>query len=222
MLFFQLFISFFLLSKQNAHDELSVLSGTEWRLVQCNYDNKLRTVNHRATLTFADDLSEMIGNDGCSDINCQIVVGFNKITVKSVTSPGKKSCVGKEKLTVAKNFISTLRNHTSYKISGNYLTFYNGSIARLVFAKIITDGEESTIIKRSYKVDPVYYNKGGRKYLKLYDFVSLSNIYIEKIAGFSFVPGYIYNIEMKTTVLGEGASKKTSYELIRVVSKVER
>ena len=71
-------------------------------------------------------------------------------------------------------------------------------------------------------MDGVYYNKGGRKYLKLYDFVSQSNIYIEKIAGFSFVPGYIYNIEMKTTVLGEGASKKTSYELIRVVSKVER
>ena len=109
MLFFQLFISFFLLSKQNAHVELSALSGTQWRLVQCNYDNKLRTVNHRATLTFADDLSEMIGNDGCSDINCQIVVGYNKITIKSITSPGKKSCVGKEKLTVAKNFISTLR-----------------------------------------------------------------------------------------------------------------
>lgn len=80
-----------------------------------------------------------------------------------------------------KNFISTLRNHTSYKISGNYLTFYNGSIARLVFAKIISDGEESTIIKRSYKVDPVYYNKGGRKYLKLHDFVSQTNIYIEKL-----------------------------------------
>jgi hypothetical protein len=84
MLFFQLFISFFLLSKQNAHDELSALSGTQWRLVQCNYDNKLRTVNHRATLTFADDLSEMIGNDGCSDINCQIVVGYNKITMSKV------------------------------------------------------------------------------------------------------------------------------------------
>ena len=107
--------------------------------------------------------------------HCQIVVGYNKITIKSITSPGKKSCVGKEKLTVAKNFISTLRNHTSYKISGNYLTFYNGSIARLVFAKIISDGEESTIIKRSYKVDPVYYNKGGRKYLKLHDFVSQTN-----------------------------------------------
>jgi len=222
MLFFQLFISLFLLNSQNTHDELSALSGTEWRLVQCNYDNKLRTVNHRATLTFADDLSEMIGNDGCSNINCQIAVGYNKIEVKSITSPGKKSCVGKEKLTVAKNFITTLRNHTSYKVSGNYLTFYNGSIARLVFAKIITEGEESTIIKRSYKVDGVYYNKGGRKYLKLYDFVSQSNIYIEKIVGFSFVPGYIYNIEMKTTILGEGASMKTSYELIRVVSKVER
>jgi len=164
----------------------------------------------------------MVGNDGCSDINCKIIVGYNKINVKNITSPGKKSCVGKEKLTVAKNFISTLRNHTSYKISGNYLTFYNGSIAILVFAKIFTDGEESTIIKRSYKVDPVYHNKGGRKYLKLYDFVSQSNIYIEKITGFSFVPGYIYNIEMKTTILGEGTSKKTSYELIRVVSKVEK
>ncbi len=222
MLFFQLFVSLFLLSSHNSNDDLSALSGTEWRLVQCNYDNKLRMVNHRATLTFSDDLSEMLGNDGCSDINCQITMGYDKINVKRITSPAKKSCIGKEKLTVAKNFITTLRNHTSYKISGNYLTFYNGSIARLVFAKIITDGEESTIIKRSYKVDGVYYNKGGRKYLKLYDFVSQSNIYIEKIAGFSFVPGYIYNIEMKTTVLGEGASKKTSYELIRVVSKVER
>ena len=104
MLFFQLFISFILLSKQNAHDELSVLSGTQWRLVQCNYDNKLRTVNHRATLTFSQNLSEMVGNDGCSDINCKIIVGYNKINVKNITSPGKKSCVGKEKLTVAKNF----------------------------------------------------------------------------------------------------------------------
>lgn len=223
MLLFSFIFTLLSLFNTTAEDpEESALAGTQWRLVQCNYDNKLRAVNHRASLEFTDDMTQIYGNDGCSDVVCKINVGGNKIIVSSITSPGKRTCIGKEKLTVAKNFVSTLKTHTAYKISGNYLMFYTGSTARLVFAKIITEGEESTIIKRSYKVDAIYYNKGGKKYMKLYDYVTDSNIYLEKIKGFTFVPGYKYNIEMKTTIIGDGPRARTSYELIKVVSKVAR
>ncbi len=217
-----LFIWLSLFDVSNGDEDIAALAGTQWRLVQCTYDNKLRPVNHRATLEFTEDMLQMYGNDGCSDVICKISVGGNKLTVSSITSPWKKSCIGKEKLTVAKNFVATLRGHTAYKVSGNYLMFYSGSTARLVFAKIISNGEESTIIKRSYKVDAIYYNKDGKKYMKLYDFVTQSHIYLEKIKGFTFVPGYKYNIEMKTTIIADGPRAKTSYELLKVVSKVRK
>lgn len=216
-------LNYFLLNPASTKgSENASLAGTTWRLVQCNYDSRLRTVDHRATLTFAEDLGEMVGNDGCSDIVCSMTLQSNNLSVEAITSPAKKTCVGEKKLKVAKVFINTLRNDPVFKVSGNYLMLYTGGNARLVFTKIITEGEDETIIRRSYKVEPIYYKKGEKRYMKLYDFVTQSNIYLEKISGFTFVPGYYYNIEMETVIKGEGAGAKKSYKLLKVVSKVER
>lgn len=195
------------------------LAGTTWRLVQCYYDNKLRAVNHRSTLTFAGDLRRITGNDGCSDITGSLISSGGNLRIGNITSPARKNCVGEQKLKVARVFITTLKGNPQLKLSGNYLMLYTGGSAKLVFSKIITEGEESTIIKRSYKVDAVLYKKGGKKYMKLYDYVTDSDIYLEKIKGFTYQPGYYYNIEMKTTIIGEEENARSSYELIRVVSK---
>jgi|GEM_PF-2557649 len=202
--------------------ENASLAGTTWRLVQCNYENKLRNVDHRATLTFAEDLNEMVGNDGCSDIVCDMSLQSNQLSVVRITSPAKKTCVGEKKLKIAKVFITTLRNDPVFKVSGNYLMLYTGGVARLVFAKIITEGEDETIIRRSYKVDAIYYKKGETRYMKLYDFVTQSNIFLQNISGFTYVPGYFYNIEMETVIKGEGSGAKKSYKLLKVVSKVKK
>ena len=209
-------------SEDNPTVESLSLAGTTWRLVQCNYDNKLRVVDHRATLTFSEDLGKMVGNDGCSDIVCAMYMQGNNLSVQAITSPAKKKCVGEKKLKIAKVFINTLRNDPVFKLSGNYLMLYTGGAARLVFSKIITEGEDETTIRRSYKVDAIYYKKGETRYMKLYDFVTQSNIYLTGINGFTYVPGYIYNIEMETVIKGEGAGAKKSYKLLKIVSKEKR
>ncbi|MCO6461320.1 MAG: META domain-containing protein [Saprospiraceae bacterium] len=195
------------------------LDGTQWRLVQCYYDNKLRAVNHRVEIQFSDDMKSLSGNDGCSDFSCDLYVAGNNLSLTELKYSGHNKCLNAQKTKVSRVFTNTLKAMPLFLIKGDYMTMYRDGAPTLVLSKINTFDEDVTIIKRSYRIEPVLYKKKGIKYMKLYDYATESFIYLEKIEGFTFKRGSYYNIEMKTTVTGTGDDATYAYELIRIVSE---
>lgn len=203
------------IAEENSHP----LSSTEWRLVQCTIGGKLKAVNFRSTLHFNGSGTNFTGNDGCSDIGGPIAISERKIQFKKISAVSKKQCADRQKLSVARIYIDALKNHSEYKIKDNYLIFYTNVTPQLVFAKIITEGSEGTILKRSARVESQYKYNGKSKYLQVYDYIDNKHVLVPSIQGLTYIPGYVYEIHLQININESG---KKTYKLIKLISRVKK
>lgn len=181
----------------------------------------LKPVDHYVYLQFNGDGIGFTGNDGCNDIEGQLTISDNIIKAHSIQAPNKQSCLQGKKLEIARKVIGYLKNNSTFYIKENYLVFRQEDQAVMVFAKLNGSNSEETITKKSYRVYYQHVVQGKKKLMKLYDYSTHKNILISKINGFTFTPGYTYEIQMKSTIQGNSMGKTISskYDLIKIVKK---
>ena len=218
-----LLLIFLMVFNGNVDENASAyLEGTSWRLVEIDKTDRLKPVNYRTYLSF--ESGKFTLNDGCNDVYGNVNITENRLEFRNFTAPNKVPCASSDKLSNAKQIINWLRNHAYYKIKGDYLIFYDANKDRLVFSRYQAESEESGWTKRTYKVSSKLATRGKSKMIELYDYVDKKNIYVKSIKGFTYEPGYEYEINMQISYINNQTSGKTnkSYELISINKKTRK
>jgi len=186
--------------------------------------DRLKPVNYHSHLSFDQNGSNFTLNDGCNDVSGGITLGATRLEFKNFSVKRKQPCQSREKTNNARLILETLRNHDYYKVKGDYLIFFKGNKAILVFSKYMSDDEETGWTKRTYKVAAKKVMQGSKSMLDLYDYVDKKHLYIPAISGFEYQPGYEYEINMQITYSNNSTNESSNnkYQLLSVNKKTKK